>query len=285
MQPVQLSDGTGVLQRYVDLTVPGCEPRNVDVWLPPGYAASAERYPVVYLHDGQNLFDPLLSNTEIDWGVDEAVVRLMQQTDLSGAILVGMWCTAQRRPEYMPAKPLEQPTLAGLGRQLTALYGAPRSDAYLRWIVADLKPLIDRTYRTLPGPPSTSIMGSSMGGLISLYALSEYPAVFGAAACLSTHWPIGGAALVDAMAAALPDPAEHRIYFDYGSRGLDAEYAPFQQRMDAHMQQAGYVQGRSWLTRAFPGAEHNEAAWRARVELPLRFVLGLELPQANQDEA
>ena len=117
-------------------------------------------------------------------------------------------------------------------------------------------------------------MGSSMGGLISAYALTEYPQVFGRAACVSTHWPAGYGAAIDYFGKHLPDPATHRLYFDHGTATLDAAYAPYQQRMDQAMQQAGYRNGVNWVSREFPGADHSEKSWRKRVEVPLRFLLG-----------
>ena len=113
-----------------------------------------------------------------------------------------------------------------------------------------------------------------MGGLVSLYALCQYPQVFGGAGCLSTHWPIGGMELVDGMAAMLPAPGRHRLYFDYGTATLDAQYEPFQTAMDGRMAAAGYRRDEDWFILKFEGAEHTEAAWRARVETPLRFLLG-----------
>jgi len=118
------------------------------------------------------------------------------------------------------------------------------------------------------------VMGSSMGGLISLYAVSEYPHVFGGAGCVSTHWPAGGDLLVDAMASTLPPASTHKLYFDFGTETLDSEYEPFQQRMDSHLRQAGYVENKNWLTLKFDGAEHSEKSWRERVEIPLAFLLG-----------
>ncbi|HRC76937.1 MAG TPA: alpha/beta hydrolase-fold protein [Kouleothrix sp.] len=269
MTETPLSDGTGALIRHAAFASHYVAPRHVDVWLPPGYHEHPERrYPVVYLHDGQNLFDPALSNTAIDWGIDEAIAGLMRDTAMPGAIAVGAWCTQLRWAEYMPARPLRAPEAAALhvGQQ-------PISDEYLRFLTAELKPFVDATYRTLPEQPSTFIMGSSMGGLISLYALTEYPAVFGGAACVSTHWPAGGDLLVDQLAARLPAPGQHRLYFDYGTAGLDAAYEPFQLRMDARLRAAGYTEERDWRTLKFPGADHNEAAWRARARLPLAWLL------------
>ena len=116
-------------------------------------------------------------------------------------------------------------------------------------------------------------MGSSMGGLISLYAISQYPDVFHGAGCLSTHWSAGLGELVNEMAKRLPDPKSHKLYFDYGTCGLDAQYEPFQLQMDGHLRKAGYTES-NWMTCKFEGADHNEAAWRARVELPLEFLVG-----------
>lgn len=265
----------GDLARYTRFPSVHITPRTVDIWLPPGYGAAPEgRYPVIYMHDGQNLFEPALAYTGLDWGMDEALARLMAGGVIRGAIVVGVWNSAQRTREYMPARPL----LAAGARTRAAQFskeqgGMPLADGYLRFLVEELKPFVDAHYRTLADQANTFVMGSSMGGLLSLYAISSYPAHFGGAACLSTHWPIGGMFLVDAMAAALPSPASHRLYFDYGTATLDALYEPFQQTMDAHLEASGYRWGQNWITRKFEGAEHTEAAWRARVEIPLRFLL------------
>jgi predicted alpha/beta superfamily hydrolase len=266
----------GQIERYADFVSQHIAPRHVDVWCPPGYAESARRYPVIYMHDGQNLFDPTLAFIGVDWGMDEAITRLMADGTFGGAIVVGIWSSPERSRDYMPQKPL---LLSASPAPLTEFSaergGPPRSDAYLRCLVNEVKPLIDARYRTLPEREHTAVMGSSMGGLVSLYAICEYPAVFGLAGCLSTHWPIGGTSLVDYFGAALPPAAGHRIYFDYGTATLDASYEPYQLRMDALMARAGYVLGQSWLTEKFEGAEHSERAWRARVDIPLRFLFGL----------
>jgi predicted alpha/beta superfamily hydrolase len=251
-------------------------PRHVDVWRPPGYDADpARRYPVIYMHDGQNLFVPELAFAGVDWGVAPAIAELMRDGVTQGAIVVGVWNTPLRQIEYMPARPLTAPRMAAARAHFMRIAGRlPESDRYLRFLVEELKPLIDATYRTAPERAATSVIGSSMGGLISLYALCEYPEVFGGAGCISTHWPIGGNALVDTMAAALPSPSRHRIYFDYGTEGIDAAYEPFQQRMDGRMRAAGYRDGHDWQTLRFDGADHNEAAWRDRIHVPLAFLLG-----------
>lgn len=276
--PIRLSDGTGVVSRHADFPSRHVAPRYVDVWCPPANATTpAIRYPVIYMHDGQNLFDPALSFIGVDWGMDEAVTRLIRDTGQPGAIVVGIWNSPLRWREYMPHKPLVTPA----ERQLLARFveqagGEPLSEPYLKFLVEELKPFIDATYPTLPDRSHTFAMGSSMGGLISLYALIEYPDIFGGAACLSTHWPAGEDALVDSLGAALPQAGRHKLYFDFGTETLDAAYEPYQRRMDGWAKRAGYQADHDWLTRKFDGAEHSERAWRARVDVPLAFLLDRE---------
>jgi predicted alpha/beta superfamily hydrolase len=246
----------------------------VDVWLPPGYPTVAPRYPVLYMHDGQNLFLPEEANTGIDWGIDPALADLIARRVVPPAIVVGIGNTAQRQREYMPQKPLADGSPAEeRALQDSQLDGPPMSDAYLRFLLTELKPLVDHTYPTRPEREATFIMGSSMGGLISLYALCEYPAYFAGAGCLSTHWPAGAGIVVDYLRTALPRPGSHKIYFDHGTETLDALYAPYQQQVDVVMATAGYTAGEDWITRLFPGARHDEASWRERVTVPLTFLL------------
>ncbi|GHE36614.1 alpha/beta hydrolase-fold protein [Vulcaniibacterium thermophilum] len=268
-------DATGTVEGWQDLPSRFVAMRNVDVWLPPSYGRDPKRrYPVLYMHDGQNLFDPVLSYTGIDWDVDGAMTRLVAAGRVREAIVVGIWNTPLRFHEYMPRKPLGARTLPPLS-DLPALGAADlRSDAYLRFLVEELKPFIDRTYRTRPGRKDTFVMGSSMGGLISLYALAEYPRVFGGAGAVSTHWPVGDGLMIDWLGTHLPAPGSHRLYFDHGTATLDAQYAPYQRRMDALLRELGWREGRDFRTRVFEGAEHNERAWRDRLHEPLEFLLG-----------
>lgn len=267
---------TGRVDSYQDVPSAHVAARNVDVWLPPGYATHPrKRYPVLYMHDGQNLFDPALSYTGVDWGVDEAMTKLIAEGRAREAIVVGIWNTPLRLHEYMPRKPVTGDTLAigveGMGDLPAA---SIVSDRYLAFIVRELKPFIDATYRTRTGRDDTFVIGSSMGGLISLYAAAEHPDVFGGVGAVSTHWPIGNGVVIDWLATHLPDPRTHRLYFDHGTATLDAQYAPFQQRVDALVRANGYVDGRNLDTRVFDGAEHSERAWNQRVQVPLEFLLG-----------
>jgi predicted alpha/beta superfamily hydrolase len=262
----------GTLDRHPAFPSRFVEPRQVDVWLPPGYDPAGEaRYPVVYMHDGQNLFEPTHSLSGAGWGIDKALVGLVQAGQTRGAIVVGVWCTAQRVLEYMPQKALSSPE--ALQRFVEVFGGEPWSDDYLRFLVHEVKPFVDAHYCTLPERAHTLVMGSSMGGLISLYALCEVPEVFGGAGCLSTHWPIGNGVVLDYLRRTLPPPGRHRLYFDYGTGAQDAQYEAYQVRADEVLRAAGYREGVDWVTRKFPGAEHSERAWRERVHLPLLFLL------------
>lgn len=237
-------------------------PRHVEIWLPPGYDENPQaRYPVLYMHDGQNLFDPRIANTGVDWGVDEAIVRGMQTGQVDPAIVVGVWCTDLRGYEYSPWH---------------------MGPSYARFLIEELMPEVNRAYRTLDGPKHTLVMGSSMGGLISFWLCWKYPEVFGSAGCVSTHWVWSGprrdpndTPLIEReLAPGAPFPHGVRLYFDYGTRGIDAPYEPLQAQVSAWLVAQGLREGQDFVVHKFPGAEHNEAAWRARLDVPMTFLLG-----------
>lgn len=267
---------TGYVEHLAPIDSQFVDRRYVDVWLPPGYFSAttkARRYPVIYCHDGQNIFDPATSFIGVDWGVDETLTRLIAGNQIPEAIVVAVWNTPKRLSEYMPQKPFERVKESDLPDMFKPARRQPLGDAYLRYLVGELKPAIDARYRTLPGRESTSIIGSSMGGLISLYAICEYPEVFGGAACLSTAWTVAGGITARDLQKALPDPKTHRIYFDYGNETKEDNYEPLQLLVDSQMKAAGYQEGRNWVTKKFPGEEHSERAWQKRVHLPLQFLL------------
>jgi predicted alpha/beta superfamily hydrolase len=272
--PVTGPGVTGTVVRYASMPSGHVAARNVDVWLPPRYGQDPQqRYPVLYMHDGQNLFDPATSYGGVDWAVDEAMTRLIAQGEIREAIVVGIWNSPKRFQEYMP-----QRAVLGMDKlpvpDLDVHASEVISDRYLEFLVKELKPFIDATYATLPDRGDTLIMGSSMGGLISQYAMSQYPEVFGGAGCVSTHWPASDGVALDDFAAHLPDPAAHKYWFDFGTATLDASYEPYQRRADESLRKAGYVEGQNWITKKFDGAEHSEKAWRLRVDQPLRFLIG-----------
>lgn len=262
--------------------------RTVDIWLPEGYADTA-KYAVLYMHDGQMLYDPEQSWNKQAWDVDDAAAALLAANKVRKFIIVGIWNSGQQRhPDYFPQKPFEQLTqtakdtvvaqLQRAGR--TAQVFQPQSDNYLKFIVQELKPFIDSRYAVHTNRENTFIAGSSMGGLISLYAICEYPNVFAGAACLSTHWPGTFTqennpvpdAFLHYVRQHLPDPKTHKIYFDCGDQTLDAWYPVIQKKVDVLLQKKGYSSS-NWMTRYFPGEDHSEKAWAKRVAIPLTFLL------------
>lgn len=285
--PVHVSAGTivdlGVLKsKYAD-------PRRVVVWLPSGYSAKGPKYAVLYMHDGQNLFDKETAGYGMEWQIDETLDRLIQEKKVRPTIVVGIWNTPKRLQEYVPSKAFNglPPSYRG---KIRALYGGdPLSDGYLKFIVRELRPMIDARFNVKTDRADTAIMGSSMGSLISLYAIDEYPQIFGAAGMMSTHWPlvitpdnkpisdqeyeIVSSVFERYLAPALPNPATHKLYFDHGSETLDANYARYQDRVDRVVRRRGYRQWIDTLSLSYPGEKHNEISWASRVMVPLQFLL------------
>lgn len=278
----------GRLDRIENFASRYVEPRNIDVWIPANDDGK-KKYAVLYMHDGQMLFDGETTWNHQSWDVDDVATRLMQSGEVRNFIVVGVWNAGERRhANYFPQKPFDQldpvkkDTVVGqlqrAGRTKSAFQ--PNSDAYLKFLVLELKPFIDKKYRVRTGRKHTFIAGSSMGGLISMYAICEYPSVFGGAACLSTHWPgtfsLDNNPIPDAflqyLNQHLPNPRRHRIYFDCGDQTLDALYPPIQQKVDELMKTKGFS-AKNWKTAYFKGKNHSEAAWNERLDIPLRFLL------------
>ncbi len=262
--------------------------RHIDVWLPANFSTT-KRYQVLYMHDGQNIVDGRFNMTKNSWQADVAITRLVEAGRIKDTIIVGIWNHApERYAEYFPEKVL---ALASerVRREyvVEASNGTSRADAYLRFIVEELKPAIDRKYPTRPGPEHTFVIGSSMGGLIAIYAMCEYPQVFGGAAGLSTHWVgkpsswgverVRNAALPLAamtyLSQKLPAPETHRLYTDRGDDWLDSLYAPAHRFVGEVLRERSYTASNA-MTRVFDGAGHSEADWAARLEVPLLFLMG-----------
>ncbi|MCE3004785.1 MAG: esterase family protein [Xanthomonadaceae bacterium] len=279
---------SGRIERLADFPSTHVPPRHVDVWLPEGYPDDGP-YDVLYMHDGQMLFDAGVTWNRQEWQVDEVAGRLIAEGAVRPFIVVGVWNAGPRRwAEYFPQPAFE--SLDAAQRTVIAAQAAEmkqplagdgvHSRDYLRFLVEELQPVIAQRFRIATGPAHTAVMGSSMGGLASLHALSTYPRVFGAAACLSTHWPGGvpsedsplPAALRAWVADQLPEAGAHRLWFDHGDATLDALYPPLQGQVDPLIAAKGYVQGQDWITRAFPGTDHSEKSWAARLDQPLRFL-------------
>jgi predicted esterase len=282
--PVIVSSGT--VERFV-MPCDYAKERIIDVWLPDGYSKK-QKYAVLYAQDGHNLFDATRMFNHQEWRLDEVTDSLIKEGKIKKTIIVGVHCTRQRFAEYLPQKAAQY--LDGQARdELKEVIDGCVSDNYLNFVVNELKPFVDKHYSVYKNRDNTCIIGSSMGGLISLYAICEYPDVFGAAACMSTHWPgliprmndssyfaregYYPGAIFKYMGASLPPPSGHKIYFDHGDMTLDASYGPYQKIADSVMEAAGYTSA-SWITKVYPGDAHVESSWASRVHVPLEFMLG-----------
>ena len=273
---------SGKIIRWYDLGNATIGTRNVDIWLPEGYSPK-KKYSVLYMHDGQMLFDSTQTWNKQEWMVDETMGRLIREEKIRQTIVVGIWNRgAFRSQEYFPEKALANMDTA-LRRALIAkdLQGKALADEYLRFIVYTLKPKIDSAFSTRSERSNTFIAGSSMGGLISLYAYCEYSTVFGGAACISTHWPGGREVQDPAVARAIimyvkdniPPPTRRKMYFDHGDQGLDSRYGEWQVLVDQIFVAKGY-KGKRWNTKIYPGTDHNERAWQQRFDQIVIALMG-----------
>ncbi|TXG36644.1 alpha/beta hydrolase [Seonamhaeicola maritimus] len=282
LENIMLSSGS--LFRIDSLKSNYIKPRPVDVWLPEDYSKD-KKYAVLYMHDGQMLFDSTVTWNKQEWKVDEWASKLMNEDKVKDFIVVGIWNIRElRNSNYFPEKVFnamskkDKDSLTEVGRRHKWI-NTINSDDYLKFIVEEVKPFIDTHYSCLTDKDNTFVMGSSRGGLISMYAISEYPNVFGGAACLSTHW-IGTYdnidngipdAFFDYMKLHLPDSKNHKLYFDYGDKTLDEKYLTYQDKADKVIKGKGHINNIK-----FPGTDHSEISWGARLDIPLTFLLGNE---------
>jgi predicted alpha/beta superfamily hydrolase len=227
-------------------------PRDIIVWLPPSYTRRpAKRYPVLYMQDGQNLFDPATSFAGVDWQVDETATRLIRTREICEMIVVGIYNSPDRLEEYSASA-------AGLN--------------YARFMIEELKPFMDKTYRAKTDSKNTAAMGSSMGGLISFLLAWWYPEVFYQAACLSSSFLWNRNALIRAIAYYIGPKKEVRYYIDVGSR--ETLLRSGHDQMTQLLKKKGFVEGVDLEFHVVEGGEHNEASWGSRLGIPLQFLFG-----------
>ncbi len=222
--------------------------RDIVVWLPIGYNPQRnpdKKYPVLYMHDGQNIMDPKTAYVGKDWRVDETVMELIKQKQIKEIIVVGIYNTPDRLDEYSWSE---------------------NGQNYLKFIVTELKPFIDSKYKTLSDKGNTAIMGSSMGGLISFYAGWHYPDVFSMAGCLSSSFYYNNDRSIKQVEEYTGHKKHVKFYIDHGEDGSTRG-----QRMFVELSKKGYVIGQDIDYFYSPGAEHNEKEWAARLERPLIF--------------
>src|SRR5687768_2763824 len=228
------------------------------VFRPPGYDADrARRYPVLYLHDGQNIFDQATSVGQ-EWRVDETALGLITAGQIAPLLIVGIYNTGEHRiDEYTPTVDAEKK------------HGG-KADQYGRMLIEEIKPFIDREYRTRTDPGSTGLAGSSLGGLLTLHLGIRHPQVFGKIAALSASvWWDKKVILKEV--GELPGKLPLRIWLDAGTAEGEEVIADSRALRDALVTK-GWVVGQDLIYIEAEGAQHNEASWGSRVDSVLRFL-------------
>lgn len=241
------------------LAMPGLgRTRTLRVCVPPGYAEGARRYPVIYMHDGQNLFDDATSYAG-EWGVDETLARLARERGFE-AIVVGIDHGGERRlSELMPWPTPRFPVAEGA--------------AYLDFVVGVVKPFVDARWRTLPARRHTAMIGSSLGGLVTQFALARHPQVFGRAGIFSPSYWVSDA-VYDSVRRAAPPP-DTRICL-YAGGQEDERMLPDLERMRALL--AATRPASAMAVHVDPAAHHDESAWRAELPRALAWLFELDGP-------
>ncbi len=250
--------------------------RTLAVWLPPGYDDEADRrYPVLYVQDGQNLFDESASFAGVEWQMDETAQRLIEQGAIQPIIIVGLYNTPDRDAEYTPSA-------AG-----DALGTPARGDDYVRALVEQFKPFIDQRYQTRTGPEHTAIAGAGLGGLIALHAAATAPQTFGSAATLSPWLRLGASgddAGFDLARHWQQQPPDHladlRLWIDMGDSPGSIYPGPTPledaDALVAALDSAGLAREDDYRYERIPGGTHDEAAWQQRLDRVLMFLFAEE---------
>jgi predicted alpha/beta superfamily hydrolase len=243
---------TGTVAYHRQLAGDGIEPRDIIVWLPPGYEKTRkQRYLVLYMQDGQNIIDPATSAFGVDWRLDESSDSLIRNKITEPYIVVGIYNTSNRTKEYTPGEV---------------------ASAYMRFVVNRLKPMIDSVYRTKPDRKNTLVGGSSAGGLISFMLAWEYPSVFSKAICMSPAFKITN---IDYVSTVLNTKEKKDVFFyiDNGGVGLESKLQPGVDEMIHALKQKGYVEGKDYFYLIDVNAKHNEIDWAKRFPNAIKLCL------------
>lgn len=253
--PRKLQGGvTGTVQYLRNIQPQGLAARDVVVWLPPSYKpGSKKRYPVLYMHDGQNIVDPATSSFGVDWRIDETCDSLMRAGKIPQMMVVGVYNSGDRREEYSPGE---------------------KGNLYMDFLLHQLKPRIDSLYPTMPDRKHTYCGGSSMGGLISMMLVWEHSETFSKAICMSPAFQYKG---FDYIPKVLENPAFHpkiQVYIDNGGVGLETILQPGCEAMLKALNDKGYKKGKDYFWVHAPTANHFESDWAKRMPQALLLLLG-----------
>lgn len=279
VEKVQSEFISGQLDRYL-FKPEDLNERFVDVWIPEAFEPDTA-YSVIYMHDGQMLFDESSTWNGQEWRVDETLTRLMEAGKIPPTIVVGIWnADDQRTAEYFPEDALSLIDGDISDDLLSNIPDEFRANRYVDFLAESVIPFVEENYPVKKNRDGRFVIGSSYGGLISLYTLTKYPKLFSGVGALSTHWPGTYESndeipdgIREYLRRNLPAAGTHKIYYDHGTETLDSLYAPYQQKVDAMMVELGFTPDVDFKTEVYEGTNHSENAWAERFEVPIRYLL------------
>ena len=241
--------------------------RKVSLWTPDHFRLST---PILIAHDGQNCFDGSHSLSGFGWELDKAALGI-REAGLPEPLILAPWNADEKRiMEYTPEEILRSnPKWLEAYQSVTEEIYEPCGNAYIDWLVENLLPWAASEFGIELSRNRTALLGSSLGGLVSITALSRYPDVFEGALCVSTHWTIEDIAFAKSCVDQLPPPGNHRLWLDYGDSGLETEALPIHQYVDKLLKDAGWSE--YIVHTVFPGTDHTERDWRLRAFEILKF--------------
>jgi predicted alpha/beta superfamily hydrolase len=244
--------------------------RIVDYWAPAGGSDH-----VLIAHDGQNIFDRRTATFIYTWKLAQTAVRVARATGNKPPLVIGIFHSSSKEDPHGRAKDLapEDPFREGMKTLNPPSFAASelRGNSYLREIFEVITPEIAVRTKTNFEAEKTAMIGSSMGGLATLYALSKFNDRFHTALSLSPHWVLAGEPLVNYLVKNLPNRAEYRVWMSRGTKGLDASYLPYQNRADEMMRDLSW--GTRYRSKIYHRTTHNERSWASYVDEPLKFWL------------
>lgn len=269
-----------ILERYQIRGVPGYATRSefgvrrVDIWSP------ANPTHLLVAHDGQNIHDRRTATRRRTWDLARTSIKVAEEVGVTPPAIIGVFHSGSKADPFGRYKDLtpEAPYRAGLkpvvpknrsGMDMSAL----RGDEYQKLIATEIIPAVSEFLGATFTRDRTAMLGSSMGGLATLYGVGLYPNIYGTALSFSPHWVIGENPLVDALIDGLPSADRMKLWMSRGTKGLDSSYEPFQDYADLRAQERGFVLGQNFLTKVFERTSHSEKSWASYADQAIRFWL------------
>jgi predicted alpha/beta superfamily hydrolase len=251
------------------------EGRTVDYWIPKGVPEH-----LLIAHDGQNVFDGKTStHRRSTWEMAQSAIRVSEHLGINPPAIIAIWHGGSKQDEHGRAKDLspqrffQEDVVVNSVNVVKADLAHLRGDQYLNLIFDQIVPEILSAYELEIPVSNRAMIGSSMGGLSTLYAGIQRPEQMSALLALSPHWTIGGNRLVERTVEELPKPGTHKIWMSRGTKSIDADYKPFQELADRLMKEKGYRIGHDFLTKVYEKSSHNERSWASYLDQVMKFWL------------